>query len=264
MPATKLFQGRRRSGQGRSKLPALLLLVWLLPADAQLAEPAPEARLPYSASSPAWLQMVGRLDVPGFKYEQGRRVHHRENCSATLVSRQGTREAQHIVTAWHCLEYYRDLSMTITFSLPNLSPQPEVREARALVDGGSMNADWAILRLVEPVAFSPSSAVTIGPANHTTGSSTLVMAGYSRDKGLGRSGQALTYHENCRQLDDDQRASAHTNCQAYKGASGGAVVRYHADGAAYLAGVISEGNSEGTSTYVPIARFRTLLNNYLR
>jgi V8-like Glu-specific endopeptidase len=264
MPATRLFHGRRKPGQPRSELSALFLFLWLLPADAQLAEPTPEARLTYSASSPAWLQMVGRLDVPGFKYEQGRRVHHRENCSATLVSRQGTREAQHIVTAWHCLEYYRDLSMRITFSLPNLNPQPEVREARALVDGGSMNADWAILRLVEPVAFSPSSAVTIGPANNAAASSALVMAGYSRDDGLGRSGQALTYHENCRQLDDVQRASAHTNCQAYKGASGGPVVRYHADGAVYLAGVISEGNGEGTSTFVPIARFRTFLNNYLR
>jgi len=263
MPATRIFQSRqRRPGQLRGKLPALLLLVWQLQAGAQEAELPPEARLVYSATSPPWLQMVGRLDVPGFKYEQGRRVHHRENCSATLVSRHGTREAIHIVTAWHCLEYYRDLSMTITFSLPNLGPKPEVREARALVDGGSMNADWAILRLAKPVAFSPSSALAIGPIN-TADSSGLVMAGYSRDEGLGRSGEALTYHENCQQL-DDQRASAHTNCQAYKGASGGPVVRYHTDGAPYLAGVISEGNGEGTSTYVPIARFRRLLNHYLR
>ena len=263
MPAPRLFQGRRRRpGQLRSKLPALLLLVWQLPASAQVAEPAPEARLTYSATSPAWLQMVGRLDVPGFKYEQGRRVHHRENCSATLVSRHGTWEANHVVTAWHCLEYYRDLSMTITFSLPNLSPKPEVREARTLVDGGGMNADWAILRLAAPVSFSPSSALVLDPAN-TAGNSALVMAGYSRDDGLGQSGEALTYHENCRQL-PDQRHSAHTDCQAYKGASGGPVVRYSAEGIVYLAGVISEGNGEGTSTYVPISRFRSLLTHYLR
>ena len=89
------------------------------------------------------------------------------------------------------------------------------------------------------------------------------MAGYSRDDGLGRSGEALTYHENCRQL-PDQRHSAHTDCQAYKGASGGPVVRYSAEGVVYLAGVISQGNGEGTSTYVPISRFRSLLTHYLR
>lgn len=151
--------------------------------------------------------------------------------------------------------------MTITFSLPHFSPHPVVRQARRLADGGGMAADWAILELVEPVAVSPVTALAIdvGPGKPEAA---LVMAGYSRDAGLGRSGEALTYHQDCHALGEN-RGYTLTNCQAYKGASGGPVVRYSGEGIPYLAGVISEGNGEDTSTYVPVTRFRASLQRFL-
>jgi len=218
-----------------------------------------EDRVVYSEQSPAWLRTVGRLDVPGYKIEDGRRVHHRENCTATLLGSSAA--ARHILTAWHCLEYYRDLSMVITFSLPHLSSEPVVRQARRLVDGGSMAADWAILELEESVKFNPGIALTID-ATIDDRDSELVMAGYSRDAGLGRSGEALTYDQNCRSL-AHSRGYTLTDCRAFKGASGGPVVHYSDAGVPYLAGVISEGNGEDTSTYVPLARFRSSLKRYL-
>ena len=262
MPTYRLFHKLQRCrGRRHSAFPTVTLLLCLLIDAASATESAAEARQVYSADSPAWLQVVGRLDVPGFKYKEGRRVHHRENCTATLIGRDGAQQADHVVTAWHCLEFYRDLSMTITFTLPNLRHEATVREARKLVDGGGITADWAILRLTKPVVLLPSSVLLID-AGEIDASEPLVMAGYSGDSGLGQSGEALTYHENCRQV-DRQRQSTHPDCQAYKGASGGPVVRYTDAGVFYLAGVISQGNGEGTSTYVPISRFRGTLKSYL-
>ncbi|MEP1470311.1 MAG: serine protease [Halieaceae bacterium] len=262
MPAYRFFQKPQQAkGRCHGILSALLLLLWQLSDPVWATETEAEARKVYSGDSPAWLQLVGRLDVPGFKYKEGRRVHHRENCTATLIGRDGAQQADHVVTAWHCLEFYRDLSMTITFSLPHHSASATVREARKLVDGGGITADWAILRLTKPVPLLPSSALLVD-AGEIDKSEPLVMAGYSGDSGLGQSGEALTYHENCRQV-ERLRQSTHTDCQAYKGASGGPVVRYSESGAFYLAGVISQGNGEGTSTYIPISRFRGMLNSYL-
>ena len=242
----------------------LILLLTLLAASfATAAEPGDgELRQVYSEASPPWLQSVGRLDVPGMKYDNGRRVHHRENCSATLVGSPGKR-ASYIVTAWHCLEFYRDLSKIITFSLDAYDGNDLTMEVQPIIDGGSMDADWAILKLVaqkpqliQPIGLAPAGST----ANNTE---TLAMAGYSRDTGLGAAGTTLTYHANCRSLVQGKYSTS-SNCQAYKGASGGAVVTYSESGEAMFAGVISEGDSEGTSTFVPVSRFRSVLNRYIR
>ena len=245
-------------------LQAVVLILPLLGASStSFADPdKPELREVYSDASPQWLQSVGRLDVPGIKYDNGRRVHHRENCSATLVGSPGKR-ASYIVTAWHCLEFYRDLSHTITFNLDVSGDDKLMLEVRPIIDGGSMNADWAILELVErtPHPDQPFGLVLAG--SDAGNSKILSMAGYSRDPGLGASGAALTYHANCESMIQGEYSTS-SNCQAYKGASGGAVVTYSESGAALFAGVISEGDSEGTSTFVPVSNFRSILNRYIR
>ncbi|MEH6518371.1 MAG: trypsin-like serine protease [Halioglobus sp.] len=249
-------------------LQAVVLILSLLGASStSFADPdKPELREIYNESSPEWLQSVGRLDVPGIKYANGHRVHHRENCSATLVGSPGKR-ASYIVTAWHCLEFYRDLSHTITFNLDVSGDEKLILEVRPIIDGGSMNADWAILELVErtPHPDQPFGLVLAGSeaGSDAVHSKTLSMAGYSRDPGLGASGAALTYHANCESITQGKYSTS-SNCQAYKGASGGAVVTYSQSGAALFTGVISEGDSEGTSTFVPVSNFRSVLNRYIR
>ncbi len=247
----------------RSAAMALTAMVWTLwlTAGASAEGEVTEKRLAASAASPPWLQSVGRLAVPGIRYDNGRRVHHRENCSATLISPAGKR-ASIVVTAWHCLESYRDLSQTITFTLEAYENGDTVMEVRPIVDGGGMHADWAILKLVERNP-RPRQPLGLIPAKTNPGyGDPLVMAGYSRDTGLGDNGKALTYHTGCRALDTNEY-STHSDCQAYKGASGGAVIQYSESGVPHFAGVISEGNSEGISTFVPVARFRSALNLYL-
>lgn len=222
-----------------------------------------EQRLAYSADAPAWLRAVGKLHVPGSRVEDGRRQHHRENCSATLVApAAGSSRADIVVTAWHCLEFYDDLSRPILFTLLPDSNEPITREAYRLTDGGGMHADWALLKLYQPV---PAALVAglVPRDSAETGAQQVTMAGYSRDAGLGAGGEVLTYHPACT-VTRWAAGAGESDCSAYKGASGGAVVRLSQSGQPVYTGVISRGNSENVSIFVPVADFRPFLSRALR
>lgn len=232
-------------------LPTLLWI--LLPAAAATAGPDTRERL--SAGSPAWLQAIGQLTVPGLKTEQGRERHHTERCSATLVGPADQPQADLIITAWHCLEAYRDLSRTITFTLlPHSSARREI-SARPYADGGGMAADWALLRLNDPVPRSEVAAIPLHPGL-ADAEQTILMAGYSRDAGIGLSGGILSYDPACRITHNTAR-QGYTNCTAHKGASGGAVIQLGAQGEPLLSGIISEGDGAHDSRFVPVAVMRT-------
>lgn len=216
----------------------------------------------YRADAPAWLRAVGKLEVPGSKHEEGQRRHYREDCTATLVARGSARQADTIVTAWHCLEFYDDLSKPILFTLLPGSEQSIAREAYRLSDGGGMHADWAVLRLRQPVPGSLVYAMRINPESANP-ERPVTMAGYSRDDGKGQNGAALSFDRNCR-ITSASRAGSETDCTAYKGASGGAVMQASTDGRPLFCGVISRGDSNGVSIYVPLSEFRNELERLLR
>jgi hypothetical protein len=235
------------------------LLLAALPAAA--TEP-PDGRLAFHESAPGWLRAVGSLQVPGQRVSEGRRSHYREDCSATLVATASDRQADIIVTAWHCLALYGDLSKPITFTLLMETDRPLVREARRLADGGSMHADWAVLRLATPVPRDRVAPLTLDPGRADPDRS-VAMAGYSRDDGLGLGGERLTYDPDCKITHQQQRASE-SDCVAYRGASGGAVVQISAGGVPQLTGVISRGDSESVSIFVPVSDFRSAVRRFLR
>jgi hypothetical protein len=79
---------------------------------------------------------------------------------------------------------------------------------------------------------------------------------------MGDGGLALTFDADCAITAQD-RALGDTDCSAFKGASGGAVVQLSQTGEPRVCGVISQGNGEGRSTYVPVSSFRSALNLYL-
>jgi hypothetical protein len=89
------------------------------------------------------------------------------------------------------------------------------------------------------------------------------MAGYSRDSGIGRHGEILSFDPQCH-ITSQQRDLGDTDCTAHKGASGGAVIQVSTTGTPRLCGVISQGNGEGRSTFVPVSGFRSSLNHALR
>jgi hypothetical protein len=216
----------------------------------------------YGNKAPRWLQAIGKLQVPGSTYENGRRAHLLEDCSATLVtSRQGIK-ADTIITAWHCLANYNDLSRPIQFVLVAGQTQEIEREAFRLADGGGMHADWAILRLKIPIAAADVTALLIHP-DRATAVHTISMAGYSRDSELGDHGNRLTYHPDCL-ITVAARDVNDSNCVAYKGASGGAVVQLSETGTPWFSGVISQGDSVGLSRFVPVDVFRNAINLHIR
>jgi V8-like Glu-specific endopeptidase len=191
----------------------------------------------YTPAAPDWLQAVGQLTVPGYDIVDGRQRHRDENCSATLVG------PETIVTAWHCFEFYRDLSRDPLFTLPH-APVSTPIVARRLADGGGMSADWALLRLQQPVHGVAPVPIRRYSSSLPEGA-TLALAGYARDSLLGAGGQALTWQADCRQTEPG-RIRVGTDCVTYKGASGGAVVV-----GGHLVGVISAGDSLGVTYFAP-------------
>ena len=220
-----------------------------------------DGRVRFGASSPDWLRAVGQLQVPGIKYESGRRRHYTERCSATLVETTSTVSANTIVTAWHCLEFYRDLTHNIVFTLLPDAEEPIRIEAVPVSDGGSMEADWAILRLRQAVPRNRIQALSLH-SQQADPTLPLVMAGYSRDAGIGTSGDSLSYDPACRITHTGPGNTSHrdSDCRAFKGASGGAVIQF-SGGEPLLSGVISEGNSADLSRFVPALVFRHRLQD---
>jgi V8-like Glu-specific endopeptidase len=208
-----------------------------------------EPRQLYVEDSPAWLAAVGTLTVPGHRFEEGEQLHHRENCSATLIA------PQTILTAWHCLEYYRDLSQQIVFSLPYQPQQPSWL-ARRLADGAGMTADWALLRLERPV--KNVVPVAVRSRWQEPSSNHISIAGYSRDAALGAGGDNLTWQAQCMITEDEDYRVA-TDCEAYKGASGGPVIRENK-----IVGVISAGDGEGLTYFAPSKAFMSAVRRHRR
>lgn len=221
-----------------------------------------DSRELFSTGSPRWLEAVGKLQVPGIKYDRGRRRNHREDCSATLIARPGSAQANTIITAWHCLEFYNDLSKTIVFTMRNDSRHSFSIEARVLADGGGMHADWALLRLQTSVPTSKLAALAL-KSTGVDAVRSVTMAGYSNDGKNSGFGQKLSYHSSCNVLPAVVSGNGASDCIAMKGASGGAVTQISNDGRTELAGVISRGNGLDFSEYVPVEVFRLAALAYL-
>ena len=209
-------------------------------------------------SSPPWLNAVGKLEIPSQSLEAGDITYFTEHCSATLISAVPNRSANIIVTAWHCLENYRDLSREISFTLFYGEEAAISYSARRLSSGGSLDLDWAILRLNKPISNSLVQAIVLDRKSlQTTDYPYITMAGYSRDIGLGGQGKRLTYHADC-ELGQEINQQISSNCLVYKGASGGPVVmsKFNNNGFQHkLAGVISQGNGLDVSTFIPTKAF---------
>ena len=221
-------------------LPSLLILLVSLSTTA-------DPRQVYTQASPHWLNSVGQLSVPGIKYFDGDANHFVEHCTATLVA------DNLILSGWHCIEFYGDLSRDIIFTLPNTSP-PQQRIAQRVADGGGMEADWLLLKLDRPVHANIAQAVPVtGLDMGQSISLPLTLAGYSRDDGLGSGGKYLSYHPGCKILAHEWYRVA-TDCLAYKGASGGPVVHRE-----QIIGVVSSGDSRQLSYYTPSISFLTTL-----
>ncbi|MEQ8263015.1 trypsin-like peptidase domain-containing protein [Pseudohaliea sp.] len=241
----------------RRLLLALVSIVAMVPALADHGAGAAERRLPVADDAPPWLLAVGRLAIPTSRLEAGRRRHYDERCSGTLLAPPDGGDAQFVLSAWHCLEYYTDLSRAIRFELTGLAGEVLESRARAVASGGGMAADWALLELNPPIPAGLGGTAELDGRTVAAGAR-LAMAGFSGDPGLGAGGAQLTYDPACR-VTGTSGADRLTDCLAYKGASGGGA--FHGG---RLVGVLSRGDSRGRSIYVPAARFLPAVSRRLR
>lgn len=222
----------------------------------------------------AALASVGQLLVPTQRFQKGYARHYDEHCSATLVAEAldtpdpTPTSSRLIVSAWHCIEHYRDLSRPLIFE----TQTGLRRSAVVLGSGGGMHSDWALLRLNQPL---PNPAL-LSLRTNGIAPRALTLAGFPKNPQGTR--RTLQVRRNCvRVVKDPKRniAAVHSDigraydgavgsdeavgadeqvsCVIRKGASGGGV--FHSLAPNRYAGVISRGDSQSRSIYVPVERF---------
>jgi hypothetical protein len=216
-------------------LTLLILLSCPVAWDAQSAER-------YHPDSPSWMKFVAAINVPTLKHEAGRTRHYREQCSATLINHNGVRQDQWLITAWHCIEHYKDLSQTIKVRFPHAGPNDQDYTARLARSGEHLERDWALLRLEQSLPAHLSSTLTLTVASPSL---LATAAGYSKHLPEGR--ERLSYDSNCRWVS----AQEWQDCLTSKGTSGGPVVQTIAN-EPVIVGIISQGNGQGMTLTFPV------------
>ncbi|HBZ50342.1 MAG TPA: hypothetical protein DEO43_08570 [Halieaceae bacterium] len=222
----------------RSRWRCLNLLILLFCSVASIAQPAER----YRPDSPNWMKFVAAINVPTLKHEAGRTRHYREQCSATLINHDHARQDQWLITAWHCIEHYRDLSQTIEVRFPHAGLNDQYYTARVARSGERLERDWALLRLEQRLPPHLSSPLTLTAASPSL---LATAAGYSKHLREGR--ERLSYDSNCRWVS----AQEWQDCFTSKGTSGGPVVQTIADEPT-IVGIISQGNGEGMTLTFPV------------
>ncbi|WP_040482084.1 trypsin-like serine peptidase [Luminiphilus syltensis] len=176
------------------------------------------------------------------KLVNGYRQHNTENCTGSLIR---VRHRLLIVSAWHCFDGIRDLSRPPIITMSDDSR----REARLLKTGQSIDADWAVLEFTTS-RFDDRQLVVLPldtAALPETGQAVL-MAGFNSDY-FGDGGETLTYDPKCH-IEERDSFNLTTNCVAFKGASGGPVLRRLDNGRYALSGIVSRGDNRKVSIFL--------------
>jgi len=179
------------------------------------------------------MRNVVAIEVPSEKREAGRTRHFIERCSGTLLQNAVNNRPDLILTAWHCVENYSDLSKHIQIRFPHAVAPLQTLLARLYRSGDSITSDWALLRLVSPVNDAGLAGLSLSLRKENQPAYALGFAGELRQ---GRS--SLSFDPNCVWSQSNRWRS----CQSSKGSSGGPLVQVHSD-EAYVVGVISQGDS---------------------
>ena len=125
---------------------------------------------------------------------------------------------------------------------------------RVLASGGSMSADWALLRAEEPIEDLHWISLSADPLHVGTKVSAAGIAPIesSSDQAAGvpSTQRRLLIHSEC-EVTDTKSNNGISNCVARPGASGGAILSRTHSGSVRLSGVISAGDGESVVLYYP-------------
>ena len=226
--------------------PGIIATCLLLHAAMSPAATGPDPRVKLSTLTHNWLDSIGHLEVPVTRYEQGRRRHFTEHCTAVIVS---PGPSPLIVTAWHCLDGYRSLLEPIRLTLPGDPPVA----VQVVASGGSMEEDWAILKAMQPIAGRYWIPISQKPLEAGAKVSAVGFAPVLTDPvnvANRNPTRELLADESCRVVDASSTQGTST-CVARQGASGGAILSRTASGGVRVAGIISAGDGHSISLFYP-------------
>ncbi len=211
----------------------------------------------FNKNSPEFMETFGKLTIIT---KQNTKSH----CTANLVMLEPSDEVSwpeensFITTSEHCLSSDGDIDYArsyITFTKRNGS---KYRRNFSFASGNE-EADWAILKLDSPISETLIKPLVVGDVHEEimmrsgdwNVDTTVTAGGYSSDIFKGNNGKNLTYDQQCESKGSYGPNMMKTNCIAYPGASGGALVLTGADlegyTVNYLVGVnqrLENGNPE--------------------
>ncbi len=187
-----------------------------------------DSRKIYSHSSPDFLESYGKLILVD---RHGNRIAH---CTGNLVTRDWssedpqTKENDVVTTAEHCFSSEVDINRSYILFV---NKQGEKFKRHFSIAKKSENLDYAILKLDRPLSVSDITPIVVGYIDYRNIYSddiykkrvSFTLGGYSADSYKGKRGKRLTYDQDCEALYADNMKIL-TNCSAYHGASGGALV----------------------------------------
>jgi secreted trypsin-like serine protease len=215
----------------------------LLLADLSSANEAALLRQRFDANAPVWMKNVANIEVPAIKFEHGRARHYTEYCSGTLLQNPKTLKPRFVISAWHCVEHYQDLSRDIIVGFPHFQSNHADYTARLIDSGGGISNDWAVLEL----SNGPSAEELEGLSLLATDKAKpATAAGFALALPKGR--QRLSFDDSCRASGDVQWVQ----CTTSKGASGGPIVQTQGARSG-IVGVISQGDSQAFTISYPSA-----------
>lgn len=205
---------------------------------------AAEQRKRFDVKTPLWMQNIAALEVPSLRFEDGRARHYIEYCSGTLLHDVETSQPRYILSAWHCVEHYHDLSQALRVRFPHLGDGNAVYKARLMDSGGRIDRDWALLELSASI---PEQQLSGLPLIASDPEKPATAAGFALALEQGKN--RLSFDDTCQTQD----SISWEHCVTSKGASGGPLVQT-LDGTTGIVGVISQGDSQTLTISFPSTR----------
>ena len=186
-----------------------------------------DPRLVRSSSSPKWLAAVGRSVSSTSKTTK-------EQCTLSIIADTPDKDGIIAVTAGHCVNHWAasdgfdigDNEVVFTTNSGKI-----IKRSIAKIFKAEMNpGDYAIVKLnavihkedIKPLLNAPYDFADL-LNDEFFHNAYATVAGYSADKGKGKKGKVLTYHEKCK-LNGGASGLKKGYCYSYEGASGGPVV----------------------------------------
>ena len=184
----------------------------------------------FSANSPDFMETFGKITIIT---KDGMMSH----CTGNLVVLEPNygveypEETSFVTTSQHCIGKRGELDYNSSYIVFTKRDGSRYKRKLSLVDA-SADSDWAILKIdraisatvIKPLVVGPEYELVMDDSEMNDVETTVTAGGYSSDIFKGNRGENLTYDQQCEVVKSWGHHMTETDCIAYPGASGGALV----------------------------------------